>query len=141
MHINSRTPQQSAPLLFPTLPEVYDSPGGYYVMTEEEIRRQKVDLRIQIEDAEKRLAGLREKAIARAEKVIEFGERLKTAPEINIYREGHSVIHGQNIGKLRMLSDADIRVLELTPALEIANSIRKEIANIAILQQRLSNLR
>jgi hypothetical protein len=88
MSSDSRLPQQFAPQFFTTLPEVYDSRGGYYVMTDEEIRRQKVDLKIQIEDAEKRLSGLREKAIARAEKIIEFGGRLKIAPEIKYLQRG-----------------------------------------------------
>jgi hypothetical protein len=40
-----------------------------------------------------------------------------------------------------MLSDSDIEALQLTPALDIANSIRKEIANITALQGRLDNIR
>jgi hypothetical protein len=118
----------------------YDVGGGYYAMTAEEMREQKMRLRIELEDAEARLAALREKARVRADRIIQFGTWLKEKPELHIYRQGHSVHHDQPLDKLRLLQDSDIEVLQLTPSLEIANSIRKELANIADLKERVSRL-
>jgi len=118
----------------------YDVAGGYYRMTTDDIRRQKVDLTIQIEDAEHRLAGLREAATRRANAIIKFATRLKTSPELQIYRQGHSAIHGQPLDKIELLTDSDIEVLQLMPSLEIANSIRREMEDIASLKGRLAKL-
>jgi predicted glutamine amidotransferase len=118
----------------------YDSHGGYYFMSADEMREQKVRLTIELEDAQKQLSALREKATARADKVIQFGAWLKTQPELYIYRQGHSEHHGQPVDQIRFLSDNDIEALQLIPALEIANSIRREIAKVANLEKRLSTL-
>src|ERR1022692_1520159 len=120
------------------VPQQYDAVGGYYLMSADEKREQKMRLRLELEDAEGNLNSLREKARVRADRIIQFGAWLKTTPETHIYRSGHSIHHGQEPAQL--LKDSDIEVLQLTPALEIANSIRKEIANIADLKERLSRL-
>ncbi len=109
-------------------------------MSKDEMREQKMRLKIDLEDAEARLKALREKAGARADRVIQFGNRLKNQPEFNIYRQGHSVHHGQPVDQIRHLTDGDIEALQLTPALEIANSIREEIARVLDLKERLGRL-
>ncbi len=109
-------------------------------MSDDEIRRQKVDLTIQVEDSQKRLHALREKATARANRIIDFGNRLKRAPEREIYRQGHSILHTQPVGDIKLLEDGDIEALQINPALEIANSIRAEIGVLADLKERLAKL-
>ena len=117
----------------------YDSRGGHYFMSADEMREQKMRLRIELEDAQKQLNALREKATARADKVIQFGTWLKTTPALYIFRQGHSEHHGL-VDQIRLLSESEIEALQLMPALEIANSIRQEIAKVADLEKRLSRL-
>jgi hypothetical protein len=109
-------------------------------MSADEMREQKVRLRIELEDSEAQLNALREKARSRADRVIQFGNWLKTSPELHIYREGHSIHCGQPLDQIRLLRDSDIEALELNPTLEIANAIRREIAKVADLKDRLSRL-
>ncbi|MFB3916799.1 MAG: hypothetical protein ACE14M_08720 [Terriglobales bacterium] len=110
-------------------------------MSPDEMREQKMRLRIDLEDAEAQLNALREKARARADKIIQFGTWLKKSPELHIYRQGHSEHYGQPEDNIRFLTDGDIEVLQLTPALEIANAIRKELAHVADLKARLGRLK
>jgi phage terminase large subunit-like protein len=109
-------------------------------MSTDEMHRQKVDLTIQVENAEKLLNALREKSRVRADKVIQFGKWLRDAPELNIYRQGHSIHCGQPLDQLHLLSDSDMEALQPIPSLEIANAIREQIATVADLKERLSRL-
>jgi hypothetical protein len=95
-------------------------------------------LKIDIEDSEKRLSQLRKTATSRADLVIQFGNWLKNSPELHIYRDGYSIIHGQPVHQIRMLTDRDVEALEIKPSLAIADEIRQEIAVLAKLKERLS---
>ena len=109
-------------------------------MTNDEMREQKMRLRVEIEDSETRLSHLREKATRRADTVIQFGTWLKKSPELHIYRDGYSTLHGQPINQIRLLTDGEVEALEIKPALAIADEIRNEVAVLANLQDRLSRL-
>lgn len=109
-------------------------------MTHEEMREQKMRVRIDIEDSEKRLAHLREKATRRADMIIQFGRWLKDSPELNIYRDSYSALHGQPVDLITPLKDSYVQALEIKPSLEVANEIRAEIEVLANLKERLARL-
>jgi hypothetical protein len=109
-------------------------------MTDREMREQKVRLRIDVEDSEKHLAHLHEKARRRAEMIIQFGKWLKESPELNIYRDNYSTIHGQPVERIVPLTDDYIQALEIKPSLELANEIREETETLRKLREILNRL-
>jgi hypothetical protein len=104
-------------------------------MTEQEMREQKIRLRLELEDAETQLAHLREEAYQQAESLGEFSHLLSTEPHARIYRDGDN--YGQNVIGL---SEANVKAMDLERALNTANQIRKTMQKVRQLTDRLSAL-
>ena len=103
-------------------------------MTQEELRRQKVDLTIQVEDAEKLLAGLREKANALSDKLRFLSNWLRNSPQDQIREPG--IVNNNGLP----FSDSYVSALEVGPMLELIGQIREQMNVVADLKGRLARL-
>lgn len=109
-------------------------------MNTDEMRRQKVDLTIQVEDSQIKLNALRAKAAGIGDKLADYAKWLRDTPHTHIYRDGMSSHYKQNIDAITPLGDTYVRALELKPMLELADEIRKEMWNVRTLKERLDRL-
>jgi hypothetical protein len=109
-------------------------------MSPDEMRLQKAQLMIQVEDAEKHLNALLVKSAGIGDKLAEYAEWLRRAPHTHIYRHGTSIHYGQDIDTLRPLSDSYVAALDIKSMLELADEIRKELLNVRTLKERLARL-
>jgi hypothetical protein len=103
-------------------------------MTQDELRRQKVDLTIQVEDAEKLLAGLREKANALSDKLRFISNWLRNNPQGQIHEPG--MVNDNGIP----FSDSYASALEIGPMLKLVDQIREQMRVVSDLKGRLARL-
>ena len=103
-------------------------------MTQDDLRRQKVDLTIQVEDAEKLFAGLREKANAQSDKLKFLSIWLRNHPQDHIHEPGIVNNNGLPFG------DSYVSALEIGPMLKLVDQIREQGAVVSDLKGRLARL-
>ena len=106
-------------------------------MSPDEQREQKMRLRIELEDAEKDLAHLREAAHARSDLLTQFAEWLRDSPETKIYHASGSVHCGFAV---EVLPEKYVRVQDIKESLRLADDIRKARRRVLDLQVRLDKL-
>lgn len=110
-------------------------------MSGDEMREQKIRLRVELEEAEEHMSALRVKAELHADVLSEIATRLRARPETDIFRHGASAHYGQAIETLKPISDHHVRALDLKSILDHADEIRKEAQRISQLRERLASLR
>jgi hypothetical protein len=106
-------------------------------MSPDEKRKIRMELQLDLEDAESDLAHLKESANANSDLLIQFAEWLRVSPEQRIFRSG-CLHHGFDV---QPLPEKYVQVLDAKELLGLGDKIRKAHRRVLELQERLALLK